>query len=207
MRDDRIPTDRRRIGRFLLMLGFAIIVAPNVLGALLGQRHLGVALADNGPKVSRPQFSRENDTVENRAIDDLRKRDLGRITLRQITGFHNSLVSLCGSKLPKDVRIRYLGSLAYGRENLKILGQEDGLALDWSVEKSVRFFTLWVSTERTNQTLTSRKVECVEFFVNVDFVDEFRSVDEKMPELGGRSVRELLSFLSVAPKQQPPTKR
>jgi hypothetical protein len=71
-----------------------------------------------------------------------------------------------------------------------------GWPLHWAVSgEDLVVFKFWISTQRTKQTLAKCKLEGRELFVNVDFVTGNQSVDEKLPELGGRSVREVLKHI------------
>lgn len=63
------------------------------------------------------------------------------------------------------------------------------------VEGTVGIFGFWISTARTNSTVALCDVEGTKLFLNVDFVAGFRSVDDKLPQLGGRTVRETLRLL------------
>jgi hypothetical protein len=67
--------------------------------------------------------------------------------------------------------------------------------LEWDVHRGVVIFSLRISTRRTKETLVKCRVDEKDLFVSVPFVDDDRSVDAKLPELGGKSVREVLQFL------------
>jgi hypothetical protein len=131
------------------------------------------------------------------AILKQRRGDERRITIRQANLFHRHFIDACMGAMPEDVKLSYGGVLAAenGRETLKVeltivnLGD----TLHWRLASSFGIFSVWISTERTKQTLAKCNLEGQDIFVNVDFVRDSRSVDDKLPELGGRSVREVLS--------------
>ena len=80
-----------------------------------------------------------------------------------------------------------------------------GEPLHWTVGKEDMsgVIGVWISTERTKQTLAKCRLEDREFFVNVDFVARGESVDSMLPELGGRSVREVLKPIENAKRPLP----
>lgn len=154
-----------------------------------------LALAQEGGRDGNAPFAAD-ETVEDRALRELWEHDLDQITVGQLTGFHNLLIQRCGAALPDGLEIRYLGSVAASPGGLKIEGHETAGALNWSVEKSVQIFTSWISTRRTNETVASVKIKCAMLYVNVGHVDEFRSIGQPMPKLGGRSVKDILGLLN-----------
>jgi hypothetical protein len=126
------------------------------------------------------------------------KREAERkISIRQANLFHREFMSRCVDDLPLDVGFWYQGPLFTGssRTGLRVLG-EPACILEWVVHRNVVLFSLWISTVRTSQTVSKCKIEGKNIFVNVSFVDEFRSLDEAFPELGGRSIREVVSRLA-----------
>jgi hypothetical protein len=54
---------------------------------------------------------------------------------------------------------------------------------------------MWISTMRTKETVVKCSIEDRDVFVNVLGIDGRRGLDENLPELGGRSVKKLLSLL------------
>ncbi|MHC4400307.1 MAG: hypothetical protein ACYTG0_11585 [Planctomycetota bacterium] len=72
-----------------------------------------------------------------------------------------------------------------------------GEPLHWGVgdDDMVGVFRFWISTQHTKQTLAKCKIEGRKLFVNVDLVKHGQSVDAKLPELEGRSVREVLKLI------------
>ena len=123
-----------------------------------------------------------------------------KISIRQANLFHREFMSRCVDDLPLDVGFWYQGPLFTGssRKGQRVQGEPAGI-LTWVVHRNVVLFSLWISTVRTSQTVSKCKIEGKDIFVNVDFVDKFRSLDEAFPELGGRSVRAVVSRLEQDP--------
>jgi hypothetical protein len=119
-----------------------------------------------------------------------------KITIRQANLFHREFMARCVDDLPLDVGFQYRGPLTVGssRKGQRVEGEPAGV-LEWCVYRNVVLFSFWISTVRTHQTVAKRRIEGTAIFVNISFTDENRSLDEAFPELGGRSVRDVVSRL------------
>jgi hypothetical protein len=70
-------------------------------------------------------------------------------------------------------------------------------SLSWHVQADLVIFDMWISTMRTKETVVKYSIENRDLFVNVLGIDGGRGLDEKLPELGGHSVKGLLSLLEI----------
>jgi hypothetical protein len=134
------------------------------------------------------------------ALVKQQEADERRLTIREANLFHRHFIDTCMEVMPTEVTFGYCGLLATdnGRHPLRTYGNviDIGLPLHWGVGRGqLGVFGFWISTQRTKQTLAKCKLEGRELFVNVDFVTGNQSVDAKLPELGGRSVREVLKHI------------
>lgn len=118
------------------------------------------------------------------------------VSVLQANIIHARFLDRCLEPLPEGVALGYGGMLCRegSRTGQRIVGSF-GSPVEWDVHKNIAVFSFWVSTRRTKDTLATCSIEGKDIFVNVSFVDENRSVDAKLPELGGRSVREVVSAI------------
>lgn len=121
------------------------------------------------------------------------------ITLMKATLFHELLLERCTDVLPDSVQIQYGGPLhSESQRRGQVVHQPPPDVLDWNIYHSKVIFSVWISTIRTKKTVVKCKVQDEDLFVNVTFVDEGRSVDAKLEELGDKSVKEILAELAGA---------
>ena len=143
-------------------------------------------------------------TAEEAQLIAQREADSRRITILEANLIHARFIDRCMERLPTGVALEYSGAL--GTENggtgLRIIGGV-GCPLEWAVHKNVVIFSFWISTRRMKETLAKCSIEGKDIFLNVSFVDEARSVDAKLAELGGRSVREVVSAIEKPPADAP----
>jgi hypothetical protein len=160
------------------------------------------------PAASEHRLHNHTGSVDDeRELEDVRKQmqaDERRITIRQANLFQYRFVDQCMEGLPEGVTVEYAGVLRTlnAQTGQRVMNQI-GDPLRWDIVKDVVVFSLWTSTEPTKQTLAKCSIEGLELFVNVDFVDEKRGIDEKMPELGRRSIREVVSKIAQPPARPP----
>jgi len=124
--------------------------------------------------------------------------DERRFTIRQVNLFYYHFVHRCVMEgLPDDVLCQYIGLLGteIGWRRGQRVMDSIGLPLSWSVYKDggVVIFEVGITTKPTPKTVAKCCIEGQEMYLNVLHVNKDRDVDEKLPELGGRSVREVLS--------------
>lgn len=196
----------------------AIIISVSTVGAVgqeAGDR------STNGKKTP-PAFSSELDTVESLAIEKQMEEDLQRISLRTTELFHRHLVASLRSTLPETITIRNGSALARDhRESKGLEGKYEisggpiqrqdlplSNALFWTVNAEVAVFKFWISTVRTNSTAAVCNVDKQTLYLNVDAVygknpeaDAKDAVDEKLEQLGGRTVREVLQIVEEASRK------
>jgi hypothetical protein len=119
------------------------------------------------------------------------------ISIREANLFHLHFIDTCMDVMPREVTLHYDGLVATdnGRHPWRAISHlAIGSPLHWGVgREDFRVFGFWISTQRTKQTLAKCILEGRQLFVNVDFVKNLRSVDEKLSDLGGRSVREVVA--------------
>lgn len=127
-----------------------------------------------------------------------------KITAFQINRFHQRLIEQCMPLLPKEVELQYLGVVSTNNGRKKTIIKDDfGLPLSWAFQDDIVVFSLWISTAPTHATTARCRLDDSTLYVNVDGIDQNRGVDDKLPELGFRSVRQILSSLEAAQKAQP----
>ncbi len=125
--------------------------------------------------------------------------DQRQITIREANLFHRHFIDTCMTILPREITLHYSGLVAtdHGRLHFQGVSQEINVGdpLRWGVADKDRLgvFDVWISTQRTKQTLAKCTLEGRQLFVNVDFVGFGHGVDDKLPALGGQSVREVLA--------------
>ena len=142
------------------------------------------------------RFRTADETADDELDEDfqaLRDKDAERITVGQVSHFHMLFIERCLDKLPQDVAFQYAGPLVTegSRRGQRVHGPPAGI-LEWNVQHGVVIFSVWISSIRTTHTVVAFPVGETELFTNVSFVDENRSIDEKLPKLGDRSVKEVL---------------
>lgn len=132
------------------------------------------------------------------------------ITIRDANLFHKRFIDRCMGQLPDEVTIEYVGLLGTdnGRRKTRIVTDDVLGALSWHVQTDLVIFDMWISTMRTKETVVKCSIENRDVFVNVLGIDDGRGLDEKLPELGGHSVTELLSLLEIdTPKKKQESKQ
>jgi hypothetical protein len=168
------------------------------------------------------------------ALDKLVNDDLRRISVHQLNLFHLHFVEVClereeaeeEDRLPREVRIRYLGPLKsattvqkskvsgsniIGRTALswvlyrefradpRVIGQTDDQIAEANRGAQNPIFEFWISTQQTRSTIKTCRIEGKQMFVNVESVIRKETVDQPLQELGGRSVRSVLAWLTDRP--------
>jgi hypothetical protein len=128
----------------------------------------------------------------------LESEDERRITIRQANLFHYRFIDNCMEPLPDDIILQYQGILTDNgvKQGQRIEGSI-GWPLGWQLltEKDGEIglvYTFWISTERIKQTIAKCQIEGKVIYVNADSNENNRTLDDKLPELGNRSVREVL---------------
>jgi hypothetical protein len=152
-----------------------------------------------------PVYAQFDPTPEQLRWFEQQESDANRITAHQLNLFHRRFIDKCMSAIPERFEVQYLGLLGTDngrhRQNIK---DHLGLPLHWAVQDHVRLFTVWISTKPTEITVAKCILDDVTVYVNVGFVDEDRSPLEKLPELNGRSVRDIL--IKIGEEAGPPEK-
>lgn len=138
-------------------------------------------------------------------------RSMRQITIREANLFHRRFIEVCMKELPRTVTIQYVGLLGTdnGRKKVRIHtdANDVGGSLDWHVQGDLVIFDMRISTMRTKETVAKCEIEGKDIFVNVQFVDGKRGLDDELVELGGRSVKEILLLLERGSvKEKLPTK-
>ena len=147
---------------------------------------------DTGP------FTRESaDPEQEQQI----KADSRAISIRLANLFHYKFVTSCMQHIPDNLQVQYGGHLGTdsGRLGQRFNDSEVTLFLEWDVHGDLVVFSFRISTKPTKHTLAKCQVDNTELFVEANFVDKNRPVDEKLPELGGLSVKEVLLYLEREP--------
>lgn len=129
----------------------------------------------------------------------LQGKSMREITIREANLFHKQFVETCMENLPREITLQYIGNLGAdnGRHKQRILTDEVTAVLHWNVQDHSVRFSFWISTMETKDTLARCSIEKPDIFVNVDFVDGDRSVNQKLPELGNQSVKDVLYYLNL----------
>jgi hypothetical protein len=126
--------------------------------------------------------------------------DERRITVRQANLFHYRFIHTCMTRLPPNLTVQQGGLLATFNAAKGIwLADSIGDPLSWTVFKDLGVFEFWITTAKTKFTLAKCTLEGTDIYVNVIDACGKRTVDEKLPELGGKSVREVFSEIDKAP--------
>ena len=136
--------------------------------------------------------------------------DERRVTIRQANLFHRHLIDVLIDEsifasvrppYPPPLQVRYHGSLATEGvydidgiiEKLTLEGSIGG-PLSWSIGAGgLGIFDVDLTTAKTKFSLAKCSIEGQEFYANVMSVVDLHSVDDKLPQLGGKSVREVLA--------------
>ncbi len=127
--------------------------------------------------------------------------DQRQLTIREANLFHRHFIDTCMKAMPIHTTLSYDGLVATdnGRLPLQLVSEEINVGdpLRWGVGSGDGFglFEFWISTQHTKQTLAQCTLEGRQLFVNVDFVGFDHGIDDKLPALGGQSVREVLAHL------------
>lgn len=122
------------------------------------------------------------------------------LSIRQVNLFHYKFVTTSMTKIPDELMVRYLGPLGRhsGRLGPAAKPPQEADFLSWQVHKDdTPVFTFRLSTQRNKDTLTQCRVDNRNLFVSATFIAGNRSVDDKLPELEGRSIREVLKYLEI----------
>ena len=99
--------------------------------------------------------------------------------------------------------LRYKGMLRRTCEGGLRLADDVGDPLEWMFERlGEGVFTITVTTVKTKLTLAKCSIEGQDFYANVLWVFHGHTVDDRLPELGGHSVREVLARIE-APLRKP----
>ncbi len=122
------------------------------------------------------------------------EEDERRITIREANLFHRHFIDTCMTVLPREVTFGNDGLLATdnGRHSLnpRPRGQiyiANPLSSGAADADQLGIFGFWISTRQTTQTIAHCVLEGRQLFLNVDYVKDGRSVDDKLPALGGQS--------------------
>jgi len=153
-------------------------------------------------------------TLEDEQREKEEQQSLDEITAREVNQLHAAILEriLVRELHKQDLSVRYGGivcrtSLTWkvtlpGTSIVKRGGSyivgDLGSPLAWTFQSAdgSTVFRMWVSTRKTPQTAGSITLKR-ELFLNVPDVDEKGNrVDEQMPALGGRSIREILIALN-----------
>src|SRR4029078_10828932 len=106
------------------------------------------------------------------------------------------LVTHCMPAMPDEVTLQYAGLVALdnGRAKQRIHGSI-GMPLQWDVQDDFILFSVLITTKRLPNSLAKCTVAGREIYVNVGLVDGDRGVDRKLPELGSKTIRDILTKL------------
>jgi hypothetical protein len=140
---------------------------------------------------------KETSQAEMQRIDQESRRIISLVTTNR---FHARFLRACITILPEDTELVYLGDLAADRRlpKFELHDSATSLALYWTVQDShFELFRFWISVEPTSQTAGKTTIDKQVLFMNVDSVDGNKGVDAKLPQLGNRSVREVLKLLDT----------
>jgi len=88
-------------------------------------------------------------------------------------------------------------SLIFGRGQ-EVIDDEENVAIQsirWILVKDKVIFSFWVSITRTHQSVGSFNFSDKLYYINVDYVYQNGSLDEKLPALGNRSAKETVRLL------------
>ncbi len=167
---------------------------------------LGASLALDDPRsgyggkpVTSPSRFGADAPSELAAYSKQRAVDQRQLTIREANLFHRHFIDTCMKAMPIHTTLSYDGLVATdnGRLPLQLVSEEINVGdpLRWGVGGGDGFglFEFWISTQRTKQTLAKCTLEGRQLFVNVDFVGFGHGIDDKLPALGGQSVREVLA--------------
>jgi len=135
------------------------------------------------------------------AVIDARLKTARSLTIYEINVFHARFIDECmeGLELDEKILLKYHGMLnkrGADREKLQVVEPRDFAgSVCWTVTKDGVLFRFWISLEKQSDTVTDCKIGDRVVYVNVEFVNRLRTVEEKLPELGNRSIKELLGAL------------
>ncbi len=123
------------------------------------------------------------------------------ISVLTLNLFHERVVDQCMGEMPEGTKLQYCGIAAIdkGQRRTGYKNSGDVSTVDWHVGNWLAAFRFWISREKTSQTVVKVRVNDEDIYVNVNFVDENRSIDAKLPQLGNRSVRDVLKLLEDEP--------
>jgi hypothetical protein len=181
-----VLSDRRGVAWFLVFAGTCVLCSLHTLPS-------APALRAAEPSTEEDLFV-EKLSPDRERLTKQYEADTRRITIRQISLFHYRFLEAI-DRCAETVSAQYCGILYWGTAHPKQKVEDNlGDVLGWHVFKDgVGIFSLWISTQRTAETVAKCAIEGQVFFVNVTSVSNNRSVDDRMPELGGHSVREVLA--------------
>lgn len=152
------------------------------------------------PVATRPAEGRES---EARGLWEQASADERRLTIRQVSSFHFRFIVRCMGDMPRNVFLQYQGILGTDKGQpvgRRMISPDDrlGAPLEWGlfVEGGAGIFSFAITTRPTKQTVVKCDIEGQVIYVNETGVAGDRGVDGKLPELGGRTVREVLSLLN-----------
>jgi hypothetical protein len=129
-------------------------------------------------------------------------------TIKLVTAnlFQERFVDRCLKNLPNELHLQYGGFLTkYTSPGSKLEGEAENSSIVWTVYTDrgpTSCFNFWLSTRPTDETVQHVKIKSDDLYLNVDFVDENRGVDAKLPQLGNRSVRDVLKLLEDKPEKK-----
>jgi hypothetical protein len=142
----------------------------------------------------------EDVSPEWKALEKLRASDLRRVSVADCSLFHQRFFLRCVERLPDTVYFAYAGTLRRhsartGQRITPTEGVVDGLS--WTVMEKVGVFTFWISTKPNVETLDECQTNNQRFYINIGSISKYAGVDDRLPALGGRSVREVVAFIHV----------
>lgn len=137
------------------------------------------------------------------------KRFANQVTVATLNRFHLALVARMMLNMPPDLNltVQYQGLVGIdnGRQTGIRLHGSIGSPLEWSVfDENFGVFTIAMSPQRTADTVCTCRMENQIVFVSVSFIRDHETVnakalDEVLPELGKRSVRDVVRLLEGEP--------
>ena len=189
---------KRRLPSVISVISLGLIAILFVKPSLDGLNE-NEAVAAERHSLDRPAEAPLGKPDEN--FDEVRKVATKNISIGAATMFHHKFIERCMPALPEEVELQYDGPLRSdsGRNKFGVEGGGIELALRWSVVADLGYFSFWLSTTKTPLTAVTCRIDKQDLFVNVDFVDSNRGIDEVLPELGKQSVRQVLARLGDKP--------
>ncbi len=130
-------------------------------------------------------------------IDDEMPRDIERISIATVSRFHDMVVSKCLAELPGDLNLQNcgpIGTYTYARGQ-RLEGDPAWNCLTWQVNNDLGVFGFKVSLRKTAASVVDLQLDAHRLFVSVDSIQNGKDLDDRLPDLGGLSIRQVLNRL------------